>query len=137
MQLFAPVLCFPRGYVIREVVRLKQAEEDGDDTKDAGGAGDLEGSSSAVRVRAAAAAVAITTTVAAGRRASVLGAGATEVSVLTTASESTLDDRVALVLLELRADIGKVLLGLEVESTTNVLEGREVGTRVDVSICAV
>lgn len=128
-----PVLCFPRGCVIREVVRLKEAEEDGDDTEDASGAGDLERGSGTVRVATVAAGAARSAAVAGGRGTRLLGALALRVLLLATAGELTLDDGVALVLLESGAHIVEVLVGLEVEGTTDVLELGEVGTAVNVS----
>jgi hypothetical protein len=103
---------------------LKEAEEEGDGTKDAGGTGDLEGAGSAgVAARLAAGLAAR----AAGGTLGLVRASSLRVGLLATAGVDTLDDRVVLVALELLASIVEVLVGLEVEGTLDVLEGREVG----------
>jgi hypothetical protein len=109
---------------------LKEAEEEGDGTENAGGTGDLEGAGSAgVAARLAAALAAR----AAGGTLGLVRASSLRVGLLATAGVDTLDDRVVLVALELLASIVEVLVGLEVEGTLDVLEGREVGSGCGVS----
>ena len=97
---------------------LEEAEEDGDNTKEAGGAGDLDGGSGAVLGGVAAAAGA---TVALGGALGLvtrLGVG-----VLATAGEGALDDAVVLELLELGASIVEVLHRDKGEGTTDIVDG--------------
>jgi len=112
---------------------LEEAEQDGDNTEDASGTGDLEGAGGTLSITAGAAAAAagstaVTVAVALGDIA-VLGVG-----LLATASVGTLDGSVAAELLELLAGIIDVLGRAEGEGTTNVGELGESSTIATVSI---
>lgn len=112
---------------------LEKAEQDGDNTEDAGGTGDLESAGGTLSITAgagaaAAGSTAVTVAVALGDIA-VLGVG-----LLATASVGTLDGSVAAELLELLAGVVDVLGRAEGEGTTNVGELGESSTRATVSI---
>lgn len=113
---------------------LEEAEQDGDNTKDASGTGDLESAGGTLSITAGATAAAaarstaVTVAVALGDVA-VLGVG-----LLTTASVGTLDGSVAAELLELLAGIIDVLGRAEGEGTTNVGELGESSASVTVSM---
>ena len=105
---------------------LEEAEEDGDNTKEAGGTSDLDGGGGArAGVAAAAAARAAVALGGAGRN---VGAG--RVALLTTASERTLDGAARLELLESGASIVDVLGGDQSEGTTDVVDLREGSTMI-------
>lgn len=108
----------------RCLIRLKKAEGNSDNGEDAGGAGDLEGAGSA---GVAALAAAAATGVALRSTLGLVRAVALRVLLLATAGELALDGTAVLEVLEGRADIVEVLLGLEVEGTTDVSELGEVG----------
>ena len=104
--------------------RLKEAEEDSDNTEEAGGAGDLDGGGGAVLGGVAAAA---------GRATVALGGALGLVTrlgvrVLATAGEGALDHAVVLQLLELSASIVKVGHRDKGECTTNIVNGGESST---------
>lgn len=104
--------------------RLEEAEEDSDNTKEAGGTGDLDGGGGAVLGGVAAAA---------GGAAVALGGALglvtrLGVGVLATAGEGALDDAVVLELLELGASIVEVLHRDKGECTTDIVNGGESST---------
>jgi hypothetical protein len=103
---------------------LKEAEEDGDNTEEAGGASDLDGGGGA-RAGVAAAAAARATVALGGAGGLVTRL---RVRVLATASEGTLDGAVVLLLLESRASVVEVLHGDEGEGTTDIVDLGESGT---------
>ena len=101
--------------------RLEDAEEDSDNTEEAGGTGDLDGGGGAVLGGVAAAAGGATVALG-GALGLITRLG---VGVLATASEGALDDAVVLQLLELGASIVEVLHRDEGESTTDIVDGGE------------
>ena len=107
--------------------RLKEAEEDSDNTEEGGGTGNLDGGGGAVLGGVAAAA---------GGAAVALGGALglvtrLGVGVLTAAGEGALDDAVVLQLLELGASIVEVLHRDKGECTTDIVDGGESSTAND------
>ena len=104
--------------------RLKEAEEDSDNTEEGGGTGDLDGGGGAVLGGVTAAGAGATGALGGALRlVTRLGVG-----VLATAGEGALDDAVVLQLLEVGASVVKVLHGDEGESTTHIVNGGESST---------
>jgi hypothetical protein len=97
--------------------RLKEAEEDGDNTEEASGTSDLDGGCGAVLGGVAAAARAAVALGGALWLVTRLGVG-----VLATAGEGALDDGVVLQLLESRASVVEVLHGDKGEGTTDIVD---------------
>lgn len=113
---------------------LEEAEQDGDNTKDASGTSDLESAGGTLGITAGAAAAAAAGAAAiavavALRDVAVLGVG-----LLATASVGALDGTVAAELLELLASVVNVLGRAKGEGTTNVGKLGEGSTSVTVSI---
>lgn len=115
--------------------RLKKAEGNSDDGEDAGGAGDLERAGGTGVATIAARAAAATVGAALRSTLRLVGAVALRVLLLATAGELALDGAAVLQILESTTDLVQVLLGLEVESATNVAELREVGPRKLLAMC--
>jgi hypothetical protein len=102
---------------------LKEAEEDGDNTEEAGGTSDLDGGGGAGGVGFTAAGGA--TVALGGARGLVTRLG---VRVLATASEGALDGAIVLLVLESGASVVEVLHGNEGEGTTDIVDLGKRGT---------